>query len=168
MVNLTPVRLAYCAGLIDGEAYVGAIRRMPSAANKLKAPKYTIRVCISMADESPVRYLAETVDATDKVYIRDRRAKAHHSAMYVLDLENNAAERLLRLTLPYLLCKKRQAERAIALFEFLATSKENRNTPNADRTALQRDRVFLKRCDRFYLAMKRRVVSNNGVATRPL
>lgn len=39
---------------------------------------------------------------------------------------------------------------------------------NADRTALQRDRVFLKRCDRFYLAMKRRVVSNNGVATRPL
>jgi hypothetical protein len=37
---------AYLAGIIDGEAYVGAIRRLPSRKNKLTTPKYSIRVSI--------------------------------------------------------------------------------------------------------------------------
>lgn len=161
-------RLAYCAGLIDGEAYVGAIRRMPTSSNKMKAPKYTIRVSICMADEGPVRYLAETIGLGRKVYIRDRKVKAHHSLMYVLDVEGIPAAALLKLVNPYLICKKEQAARALKLFDLLEVSRQHRNTPNQNRTALCRDHSFLRACDRLYLSMKRRPVSNNGIATRAL
>lgn len=168
MTDVSAVRLAYCAGLVDGEAYIGAIRRMPSKANKLRSPKYSIRLSITMADEGPVRFLADTIDVGHKVYVRDRKVKANHSAMWVLDLESVRAAKLIRLVKPYLICKKRQAERALQLFDLREVSGQHRNTFNDAGNSLQLDRSYLQQCDAIYLAMRRRVFANNGISTVPL
>jgi hypothetical protein len=168
MENLSAVRLAYCAGLIDGEAYIGAIRRMPSQANKLSSPKYSIRISLCMADEEPVRFVADTIDAGHKVYLRDRKVKAHHSPMWNLDLESARAAGLLVLVLPYLICKRTQAENAMKLHQLRSESLQHRNTLNAAGTATRMDRAYLERCDALYLVMRRRAVANNGMVARAL
>lgn len=169
---------AYCAGIIDGEAYIGAIRRMPSAANKLVSPKYSVRVAVTMADRDPIILVASLVGRADKVYLRDRKAKENHSPMWVLDLEQATAVALLREVLPYLVCKKSQAELACKLFEFRSNpiTEPGKKTfifkagRYAGKTYRPRvlSRKFVRKCDDLYLALRRRKTTNNGIKTRAL
>lgn len=169
---------AYCAGIIDGEAYIGAIRRMPSAANKLVSPKYSVRVAITMADREPIVRVASLVGRVDKIYLRDRRAKENHSPMWVLDLEQATAVDLLKKVIPYLVCKKDQAKLACRLYDLRSNPVTTRGKRSfvfkagVNEGKVYRPRVlsrqYLKKCDTMYLALRRRTITNNGIQTRSI
>lgn len=169
---------AYCAGVIDGEGYLGAIRRLPTKANKMSSPKYSVRFSVMMADRDPVVAIASLIGVEDMVYVRRRKAKEHHAKMYVLDLESHRAIALVRLVLPYLKGKKEQAELLCKFYDFRAQSRKHRTKRGAvfqfaagrykgrDYTVRQLSESYLDECDRYYVALRRRFISNNGHVAR--
>ena len=64
--------MEYIAGLLDGEGYIGAYRRKPTKANKLKSAAYTIRISISMTDLEPIEYFAAAFGISSLIEKRDR------------------------------------------------------------------------------------------------
>src|SRR5882757_3666072 len=113
------VQCAYVAGILDGEGFIGAIKRNPSTANKMVSPKYSIRVSVMMCDEGPIRAVARLIGAEHNVYLRRRpRVKP----IWVIDLESHRAYDLLQMTMPFLIGKKEQAQRVCDLYNLLATS----------------------------------------------
>lgn len=146
---------AYCAGIIDGEGYVGCTRTKPRGTSV--SPRFTVRVGLMMADREPVELVASLVGAP--VYERDRRAKENHSLMYVMDITSERAVSLLKKVFPYLICKKRQAELACKLQEL-------KSLRGAGGGRLADDDIA--QYDALYLAMRRRSVTNNGIVARAL
>lgn len=152
-------RLAYCAGIIDGEAYIGCTRTK-KLRGTMVSPRFTVRLCLMMSDREPVELVASIVGAP--VYLRDRKAKPNHSRMYVLDVTAQRAVDIITKVLPYLICKKPQAQLACELHNLKAESRSNR----AERGKLSDQHIA--KCDELYLAMRRRSVTNNGIETRAL
>lgn len=169
---------AYVAAILDGEGYIGAIRRQPRASNRMKSPKYELRVAVTMADRKTILFVANFCGLGHKAYVRPRR-QPHHSDMWVLDLENHRAIDLLRRVLPFMIAKKSQAELAIELWNLRLTSRANITQSSGDLKfkagpqagkpyrALKLNDGFLKKCDDLYLAMRRREVTNNGIVSAP-
>lgn len=149
---------AYCAGIIDGEGYIGCTRTAPRGTNI--SYRYFVRLSVMMADREPVELVASLVGAS--VYQRDRKAKDNHSLMYVLDITSHVAIRLIRQVLPYLICKREQALLACQLQD-LKTSNHAANGAGRRLTP-----EHLAKCDALYLAMRRRLVTNNGIEALPL
>lgn len=170
---------AYCAGIIDGEGYLGLNRLAPTAANKKTTPKYRIRLSIAMADRDPLAAVASLIGCEGKIYLRDRKQKAHHVRMFILDLESHTAIALIKLVQPYLLVKKKQSEVLCKFYEFSKTSREHRTKRGAVRyfkagpqvgkayRVKQQSDYYVARCDEFYLALRRRDVTNNGIGLMP-
>lgn len=170
-------RTAYFAGLLDGEAYIGAIRRMPTKTNKMASPKYSIRVSVAMCDEAPIRALARFCGVIDLVRVRNRKRKPCHKPCFLIDLEGERAAILLRKTLPFMIAKRSQAEQALKLFSLLSKSRQfhtratksllfkgGRNIGLPYRTfGLSSD--FIRQCDEFYINLRRRTFTNNGIPT---
>jgi hypothetical protein len=114
--------LAYIAGLIDGEGYIGATRRSPLSATR--SARYCVRVSVEMTDREPIAFLAERFASLELIRLR-KRAK-HYKPIYVLNLEHHRAEALLRAIAPYLVGKQRQAALALSLADLRAVSRSNR------------------------------------------
>ncbi len=170
-------RLAYIAGILDGEGYIGAKRRMPTHANRMNSPKYSIAVSVSMTDEGPIRMIAEFCGASANVKARKRTRTG--KVIYQLDLENKRAEVLLRQVRPYLVAKNWQAKKAISLHELRSESRKHRTRVvsvvqfSGGRNAGASHRVFglsldfLARCDAIYTELLRNAPrSGSGVRFR--
>lgn len=125
------IACAYFAGLVDGEGYIGAKRRMPGR-NKMSAPKYSVAVQVSMTDREPIEALAAFCRAPERVKTRNR--KLHYKTIYVFEVENDRAVDLLLRIQPYLLAKRRQADLALNLAKLRSTSRAHRTKPIAEYT----------------------------------
>lgn len=156
-------------------------RLMPTAANKKTTPKYIIRFTLSMSDEAPVRKVASLLGLEKKVFIRDRKVRANHSKMFVLDLQSHNVAALLRMVIPFLVNKKNQAEKLCEFYEFKKTAAKFRTKsgtttyrfksgPQAGKlyTTRQQSDEYIAACDVFYLALRNRVVTNSGVVKKPI
>jgi hypothetical protein len=113
---------AYIGGLIDGEGYIGIGRRMPTERNHMSAPKYSPRVSISMTDREPVDFVAKFCGWPQLVTFRTR---GKNKTIYDLDLENQRCVDLLTEVFPYLICKKGQAEKALAMSVLRSESRQH-------------------------------------------
>jgi len=82
---------AYCAGIIDGEGYIGATRSKPRGTSV--SPRFTVRVYVAMADRQCVETIAKLADA--HFYLRSRKQKPHHTPLYVMDITSRQAVGLL-------------------------------------------------------------------------
>lgn len=156
--------LAYCAGIIDGEGYVGCSRKSPRGTSI--SYRFVVRVFVTMADREPVEMVARLVGAP--VSVRDRKAKPTHSAMFQMEVQSHRAVQLLKLLMPYLVCKKRQAELAIELYDLKAKSGQFRTKIGPKNATRVLSDDYISQCDELYLAMRRRGVTNNGHVARPL
>lgn len=166
---------AYVAGILDGEGYIGACRRRPTKSNRMVSPRYSIRVSVLMVDEAPVRFVADVCGCPEKVYLRDRRRKAHHNATFIIDLEGRRAADLLTRVMPFMLGKRNQAELTLEFYALLQQARQYR-TKLAQTLQFKRGRMkgspysvfalsdeYVRRCDEFYLRLRRRAISNSGV-----
>lgn len=104
---ITETDLAYIAGLVDGEAYIGIKK---SRANKHLTgrvnPGYHERIQVRMVDESAIKFIAETLGGW---YYKEKASVAKGRPLYSYQASDKAAAKILRLLLPYLKVKKRNA-----------------------------------------------------------
>jgi len=120
----TPTMLAYFAGLIDGEGYIGVKRRMPSKANHMACPKYSVVLFIAMTDRAPIDFLAEHMGHPDRV--RSRKRKEHYKTIYEFELENDRAVEVLRAIQPYTVCRKEHIRLALDLHNLRKSARQHR------------------------------------------
>lgn len=114
------LKLAYLAGIIDGEGYIGAKRRNPIGARQ--SPRYAIAVSVSMTDRQPIDMLAALSRCTAEIKPKKR---GKYKAIYTFSVESGMAEELLYDVLPYLIVKKRQAELALQLADLRAQASKH-------------------------------------------
>lgn len=106
---------AYIAGLMDGEGsfYIEKARRRHGF-------RYRIVVSLAMCDSPAVDFVGKATGKTPwKKTLRNHKLTKREFA-YILTWRNAPAERLLRLILPYLHGKKRQALLCIRFQERVA------------------------------------------------
>jgi hypothetical protein len=150
--------------LIDGEGCILVKRRMPSIANRMKAPRYSLSVGIAMTDAAPVHFLAEYCGLPQLVTSRVRDGCKR---IYEFEIERQRAASLLRDVLPYLIGKKTQAEQALTLADLCAESRKHRTKvvstaefksgANAGRQyrLFGLSDEFVDRCEAIYQSVKR-------------
>lgn len=118
------VKLAYIAGLVDGDGCILIKRRMPSKANHLISPKYSVCFSLAMTDLEPVQLAARHFNVEHLITPRAR--KAHYKTIYQLDVEHGRAADILKALIPYLVGKREQAEKAIRLATLREVSRQHR------------------------------------------
>lgn len=101
--------LAYVAGIIDGEGYIGLI---PSSSKQLKNPSYSPKVKVTNTNEEMVIFLYKTFGGhLDKLrFLNNPVFKP--ARMWTLSNKVNVKPFLISL-IPYLKIKKKQAELVI-------------------------------------------------------
>ena len=115
MVSETDI--AYLAGLVDGEGYIGIKRT--SHKNRV-SPAYHARIQVRMVDEPAIAFLADTLGGT---YHYERPHAARGRPLYCFQASDAKAEYILRSLRPYLRVKARNADTAL---EFRALQSESR------------------------------------------
>jgi hypothetical protein len=116
----TEMTLAYLAGLIDGEGYIG-IKKM--TRHDCAAPSYHARIQVRMVDEPAIALLAHELGGK---YYHERTATGLRRALYCWQVSDALAERTLRALLPYLRIKRRNAEEVLRLREWQANGRAHR------------------------------------------
>jgi len=151
--------VAYCAGLIDGEGYVGIKRTKAYRVQARATPGYHARISIRMVNEAAIRFLAETLGGW---YWAEKAHLANGRPFFAYQATDEAAARILRAVLPYLLVKREAAETVLALRDLQATSRQHRtkvvgtrsfpNQHGAVRTVENRalSDEYVARCDALY------------------
>lgn len=119
---MTPdVVLAYLAGIVDGEGYIG-VKRVAPARDRV-TPSFHARIAVKMADREAVDLLLATFGGT----LRDEPATAPGGRPMVgWQVFDVGAERVLRALLPYLRVKRASALVALELRDLQATSRQHR------------------------------------------
>jgi len=69
------LKLAYMAGIVDGEAYIGIKKRLPSDRNKMLSPKYSPCISLSMTDQAPLLLFCDLFSV--RTPLRRRRKTTH-------------------------------------------------------------------------------------------
>lgn len=106
--------LAYLAGIVDGEGYIG-IKRSAAVKGSV-SPRFYERIQVRMINEDAIRLLRDTLGGN---YYRETMAQRGMRQLYCWQASDAQAATILRALLPYLRVKKANA---IAVLE-LRTSK---------------------------------------------
>jgi len=122
--------LAYLAGLVDGEGYIGIKKSAAYKCQGRKTPGYHARIQVRMVDEAAIRLLAETLGGW---YYREREAHANRRALFCYQASDKSAELILRKLLPFLRVKAEQAKSVLALRELKAESGKHRTKVTGER-----------------------------------
>ncbi|MBU1067611.1 hypothetical protein KKE60_07470 [Patescibacteria group bacterium] len=113
--------IAWFAGMLDGEGYIGIILQAPHKNRARELPIYRLTIEIT-STHLPTIEKIKSIWQVGRVTYRDRssiNAKWHPSWRW--DSGSNAAAHILSLSLPYLCTKKAKAEIAIAFQKRKAT-----------------------------------------------
>lgn len=157
---MTELDLAYIAGLIDGEGYIGITRVLATGGYGMKSPRYKARFQIRMVDKTIIEYLADCFGGKAHAY---NSASAKGRPMFYFHASDVMLDRLLAQVMPYLRIKKPQV---IAVQEFrLWQTKErsyrtkvvgSRQMTNPHGTLINirtmaHSDEYIAECERFYL-----------------
>ncbi len=109
--------IAYLAGLVDGEGYVGIKKQKPrpDTINAL----YHERIQIRMVEEKAIKLFKQTFGGN--YYRETDHSKYSKKPLYCYQATDRLAAKIIKILLPYLLIKNRQAKLILKLRE----SKEN-------------------------------------------
>jgi len=123
--NTNPVRLAYLAGLLDGEGCITIKRSRPNPRPELyrRTETYVFSLCIEMSDPRPINLFCDTFGLTmHHNTSRHLRNPERHRCLYVAQIGREYGYSILKTLLPYLVSKREEAELAIEFYEkcFLA------------------------------------------------
>jgi hypothetical protein len=130
---------AYLAGLMDGEGCFTIIRS--KAENTPIKTQYGIRVEFCMCDRGPIDLIATLFDRPVSV----RTLKSGRTAYKIL-LHATKAASFTMVVLPYLRCKRQQAELILTLFKQLPGRGRMHNEESANAVeALRTELYYLKR-----------------------
>lgn len=165
--------IAYIAGILDGEGYIGVKKTQPYKVQGRVTPGYHARIGVKMVSEEAIRFISETLGCW---YWQEKRPQPSNGRpMFVLQATDKKAEEILRIVLPYLRVKREMAETVLALRELQREGMKHRtkitghkNFPNRFGT----ERIvavksfsdeYVARCDAFWARCK----ELNAVGIRP-
>lgn len=117
---VTETDLAYCAGLLDGEAYIGIKRTLPSADRK--TPGFHARIQVRMVDEAAISFLASTLGGS---YYGEAAREANRRPLFCYQASDAKAECILQSARPYLRVKRNVADVVLALRALQATARRH-------------------------------------------
>ncbi len=101
--------LAYLAGLVDGEGYIGI--KKANAKNSI-SPLYHERVQVRMVHEGAIALLASTLGGN---YYREKAHASNGRPLFCYQASDAKAATVLELLLPYLIVKRESAENVLRL-----------------------------------------------------
>lgn len=104
--------VAYLAGLVDGEGYIGIKRSKAYACQQRKTPSYHVRIQVRMVDEGAIRFLSETLGGT---YFLEKPHAHGGRPLYCFSASDLKAAHIIRTLLPYLRIKRAVAVVALSL-----------------------------------------------------
>jgi hypothetical protein len=104
--------IAYLAGLVDGEAYIGIKKTKAYACQGRATPGYHARIQVRMVDEAAIKFLSESLGGK---YYKERPNAAKGRPLYCFQASDAKAEHILKTLLPYLRVKRSSA---IAVLEY--------------------------------------------------
>lgn len=122
--DIEVTELAYLAGIVDGEGYIGIGKRMPGR-NKMSSPRYSCRLSIAMCEPDAINLLMNIFGINRNILLRSRFPSKHRSC-WSLQLEQEVAAIVLKSLLPYLRIKAEQAMCALELREIQRGSRKSR------------------------------------------
>jgi hypothetical protein len=99
--------LAYAAGLLDGEAYIGIKKNPPKPGSDRVSASYHHCIQVRMVDEGAIKFLSDLFGGS---YSLEKPHAAKGRPLYCWALGNKRAVYALAKVLPYLRVKRRQAE----------------------------------------------------------
>lgn len=98
--------LAYCAGLFDGDGWVGiSCQKLPARKN----PTYRLSLSLVQNDYTTINHFREVM-GVQHCLVEVRRSKAHNKQIYDLRYDARHALTVLHLMLPHLVRKQIEAE----------------------------------------------------------
>jgi hypothetical protein len=104
--------LAYIAGIIDGEGYVGIKKMKAYACQGRQNPGYHARIQVRMVDEPAIKFLADSLGGW---YYKEKPHCNNGRPLYCYQASDAKAESILKALLPFLRVKARSAKAVIAL-----------------------------------------------------
>jgi len=105
--------IAYLAGLVDGEGYVGIKKDLSGVrSGKQKSPSYHERIQVRMVDEPAIKLFSEVFGGN---YYFEKNHSKSQRPLYCFQISDLAAAKALVILLPYLRIKNNQAKICLAL-----------------------------------------------------
>lgn len=152
--------LAYAAGIVDGEGYVGIKKSKAYACQGRKTPGYHARVQVRMVDQAALELLARLFGG--HLYAEKLNILRVRQPLHCWSLSDASAEAALRRLLPYLRIKDRVANVVLQLRALQADGRNHRtkvtgrrNFPNKyGKVRVVENRSFsdeyVARCENFW------------------
>jgi hypothetical protein len=132
--------LAYAAGIVDGEGYIG-ISKFKAASNNYI---YQVQLEMGMCDKEAIDFIAKTFDYHITIA---KRNKYHKKNIYRIRLTANQAVSFLKRIYPFLIVKKKQANLCFILWELIHSEESKSKTDLRNltpKTILQRELLYKK------------------------
>ena len=106
-------RLAYLAGLVDGEAYIGIKKSKPyqNLTGRVN-PSYHERIQVRMVDEEAIKFLTEELGGW---YYKEKSHSNNGKPLYCYQASDKKACEIIYKLLPFLIVKKQSAETVLEL-----------------------------------------------------
>lgn len=158
------IDLAYCAGIMDGEGYIGIKKTKPYKTQGRTTPGYHARIQVRMVDEPAIAALVGLFGG--KTY-REKPHANNGRPLHCWSISDAKAEATIRLVLPFLRVKVQQARIVLDLRKLQREGRKHRTKvtgyrefPNrAGTVRLVENRCFsdeyVERCEAFWMACRR-------------
>lgn len=155
--------IAYIAGLIDGEGYIGIKKTPAYKCQDRQTNGYYARIQIRMVDEQAIKFIAENLGGW---YYKEKPHTVKGRLLYCYQASNKAADKILTILLPFLKVKKSVAETVLSLRKLQSTSQKYRTKVTGHRNFTNQhgsmtkieNRSFsdeyINICETFYLRCK--------------
>ena len=102
--------LAYAAGLFDGEGCITITKQYYKKADGSKSYFHVLRLTVGMTDDWPIQWLADHLAGNISPH---KPTNKKYRMQWRWEARGRQAERALRLMMPWLKVKKKQAEFAL-------------------------------------------------------
>jgi hypothetical protein len=151
---MNEIELAYIAGIVDGESYIG-IKRITTLKNGRVNPTYQERIQIRMVDESAIKFIAENLGGN---YYAEKSHSHKGRPLFCYQASDKKAVKILTILLPYLRIKSPVAKKVMAFREMrnnpekvaVKTKMRNRWGKEMEFTRYRFSEAHIERCEKFW------------------
>lgn len=104
--------LAYLAGIVDGEGYIGIKKTRAYKCQDRQTPGYHACIAVKMINEKAIHLLATNLGGW---YYKEKRSPPQRRQLFCYHVTDKRAEQTLRSLLPYLRVKRQNAKCVLQL-----------------------------------------------------
>lgn len=150
-VTYEPLKLAYLAGIVDGEGSLCVYRVNPAKYNRYQTPNYRAVLNISNTRKELVSWLDDNFSNFNSGSKKHKRSifkknSTHERWIYEWVVQGHRLLDICEQLMPYLVLKKRQAELIIEFRKTYTQRSFGSKTPLDPKTIEKREAIRLKMC----------------------